>query len=91
MLKAVSQPELDVREIENLVKSESLVVLPSAALLELRCLRIRQRDPSPPHALAILGEREVRRWIRSEADTLGAGQNKSNDLVLSALVLRPLL
>jgi EAL and modified HD-GYP domain-containing signal transduction protein len=37
------------------------------------------------HALAILGEREVRRWIRLIA-TLGAGQGKPTDLVLTALV-----
>ena len=37
------------------------------------------------HALAILGEREVRRWIRLVA-TLGAGQGKTTDLVLAALV-----
>src|SRR5437879_12855970 len=37
------------------------------------------------HALSILGEREVRRWVRLVA-TLGAGQGKSSELVLSALV-----
>jgi c-di-GMP-related signal transduction protein len=37
------------------------------------------------HALAILGEREVRHWIRLVA-TLGAGQGKTADLVLSAIV-----
>jgi c-di-GMP-related signal transduction protein len=40
---------------------------------------------SVQHALAILGEREVRRWIRLVA-TLGAGQGKTSDLVLAALV-----
>jgi EAL and modified HD-GYP domain-containing signal transduction protein len=35
--------------------------------------------------LAILGEREVRRWIRLVA-TLGAGQGKTSELVLSAMV-----
>jgi len=37
------------------------------------------------HALSILGEREVRRWIRLVA-SLGAGQDKPSDLVLAALV-----
>jgi c-di-GMP-related signal transduction protein len=37
------------------------------------------------HALAILGEREVRRWVRLVA-TLSAGQHKSSEIVLSALV-----
>jgi EAL and modified HD-GYP domain-containing signal transduction protein len=37
------------------------------------------------HALSILGEREVRRWVRLIA-TVGAGQGKTSDLVLCALV-----
>jgi c-di-GMP-related signal transduction protein len=44
MLTAVSQPELDVREIENLVKSEA-ALLPPAALPELRRLWSFGRDP----------------------------------------------
>ena len=37
------------------------------------------------HALSILGEREVRRWARLVA-AVGAGQDKTSDLLLSALV-----
>ena len=37
------------------------------------------------HALSILGEREVRRWVRLVV-TLAAGQNKSSEIVLCALV-----
>lgn len=37
------------------------------------------------HALAILGDREVRRWVRLIA-TVGAGQDKTSDIVLCALV-----
>ncbi len=37
------------------------------------------------HALSILGERDVRRWVRLVA-AVGAGQEKTSDLVLSALV-----
>jgi EAL and modified HD-GYP domain-containing signal transduction protein len=37
------------------------------------------------HALTILGDSEVRRWVRLVA-TVGAGQDKPSDLVLCALV-----
>ena len=37
------------------------------------------------HALSMLGDREVRRWVRLVA-AVGAGQEKASDLVLSALV-----
>jgi EAL and modified HD-GYP domain-containing signal transduction protein len=85
MLKAVSQPELDVREIENLVKSEASLCYRLLRYLNSAAFGFANEIHSVRHALAILGEREVRRWIRLVA-TLGAGQNKTNDLVLSALV-----
>ena len=85
MLKAVSQPELDVRDIENLVKGEASLCYRLLRYLNSAAFGFANEIHSVRHALAILGEREVRRWIRLVA-TLGAGQGKSNDLVLSALV-----
>jgi c-di-GMP-related signal transduction protein len=45
----------------------------------------RNEIHSVRHALAILGDQQVRRWVRLIA-TVGAGQEKSSDLVLCALV-----
>jgi EAL and modified HD-GYP domain-containing signal transduction protein len=85
MLTAVSQPELDVREIENLLKSEASLCYRLLCYLNSAVFGFAAEIHSVRHALAILGEREVRRWIRLVA-TLGAGQGKSSDLVLAALV-----
>ncbi|HVI10886.1 MAG TPA: HDOD domain-containing protein [Candidatus Binatia bacterium] len=85
MLKAVSEPELDVREIENMVKSEASLCYRLLRYLNSAVFSFSTEIHSVRHALSILGEREVRRWIRLVA-TLGAGQDKSTDLVLSALV-----
>jgi EAL and modified HD-GYP domain-containing signal transduction protein len=85
MLTAVSRPELDVREIENLVKSEASLCYRLLCYLNSAVFGFAAEIHSVRHALAILGEREVRRWIRLVA-TLGAGQGKSSDLVLAALV-----
>jgi c-di-GMP-related signal transduction protein len=85
MLTAVSQRELDVREIENLVKSEAALCYRLLRYLNSAAFGFANEIHSVRHALAILGEREVRRWIRLVA-TLGAGQGKTTDLVLSALV-----
>jgi c-di-GMP-related signal transduction protein len=85
MLKAVSQPELDVREIENLVKSEASLCYRLLRYLNSAAFGFGAEIRSVKHALAILGEREVRRWIRLVA-TLGAGQGKTSDVVLAALV-----
>ena len=85
MLTAVSQRELDVRVIENLVKSEAALCYCLLRYLNSAAFGLSAEIRSVQHALAILGEREVRRWIRLVA-TLGAGQGKTTDLVLAALV-----
>ena len=85
MLTAVSQHELNVRDIENLVKSEAALCYRLLRYLNSAAFGFAAEIHSVRHALSILGEREVRRWIRLVA-TLGAGQGKSSDLVLSALV-----
>jgi c-di-GMP-related signal transduction protein len=85
MLTAVSQTELDVREIENLVKSEAALCYRLLRYLNSAAFGFANEIHSVRHALAILGEREVRRWIRLVA-TLGAGQGKTSELVLSAMV-----
>lgn len=85
MLKAVSQPELDVREIENLVKGEASLCYRLLRYLNSAAFGFANEIHSVRHALAILGEREVRRWIRLVA-TLGAGQGRTSELVLSAMV-----
>jgi c-di-GMP-related signal transduction protein len=85
MLKEVSQPELNVRVLENLVKSEASLCYRLLRYLNSAAFGFAAEIHSVRHALSILGEREVRRWIRLVA-TLGAGQGKTTDLVLSALV-----
>jgi c-di-GMP-related signal transduction protein len=85
MLTAVSQPELDVRQIENLVKGEASLCYRLLRYLNSAAFGFAAEIHSVRHALSILGEREVRRWIRLVA-SLGAGQDKTSDLVLAALV-----
>jgi c-di-GMP-related signal transduction protein len=85
MLTEVSKPELNVREIENVVKGEASLCYRLLRYLNSAAFGFANEINSVRHALAILGEREVRRWIRLVA-TLGAGQGKSSELVLSALV-----
>jgi EAL and modified HD-GYP domain-containing signal transduction protein len=84
MLQAVSRPELDVREIENVLKSEASLCYRLLRYMNSAMFTFSSEIHSVRHALSILGEREVRRWIRLVA-TLGAGQHRSSELVLSAL------
>jgi len=84
MWQAVAKPELDVHEIEQVIKSEASLCYRLLRYLNSPVFGLPSEIRSVRHALAMLGEREVRRWVRLVA-TLGAGQNKSSELVLSAL------
>lgn len=84
MWQAVAKPELDVNEVERVIKSEASLCYRLLRYLNSPVFGLLSEIRSVRHALAMLGEREVRRWVRLVA-TLGAGQNKSSELVLSAL------
>jgi c-di-GMP-related signal transduction protein len=85
LLQAVSRPELDLAALENLVKGEASICYRLLRYLNSAAFGLRSEIHSVRHALSILGEREIRRWMRLVA-TIGAGEDKTSDLVLSALV-----
>jgi len=85
MLTEVSKPELDVREIEKVIKCEASLCYRLLRYMNSAAFGFVIEIQSVRHALSILGEQEVRRWIRLVA-TLGAGQGKNTDLILSALI-----
>ena len=85
MLQAVSKPELDSREIEDAIKGEASLCYRLLRYLNSAMFSFSSEIHSVRHALAMLGQREVRRWVRLVV-TLGAGQERASELVLSALV-----
>ena len=85
LLQVISRPELEPRELEDAIKSEAALCYRLLRYLNSAVFGFRSEIKSIRHALAIMGEREVRRWLRLVV-TLSAGQNKPSDLVLSALV-----
>ena len=85
LMQALSRPELDPRELENAIKGEASLCYRLLRYLNSAAFGFRSEIKSIRHALAIMGERDVRRWLRLVA-TLSAGQNKPSDLVLSAMV-----
>lgn len=85
LLQAISRPELDPRELEDAIKGEPSLSYRLLRYLNSPVFGFSAQIKSIRHALAILGEREVRRWLRLVV-TLSASQNKPSDLVLSALV-----
>jgi c-di-GMP-related signal transduction protein len=85
LLQAISQDEVEAKEIEDIIKGEASLCYRLLRYLNSAAFSFASEIHSVRHGLAILGEREVRRWVRLVA-ALGAGQNKPSDLVLSALV-----
>ncbi|HEX8816865.1 MAG TPA: HDOD domain-containing protein [Terriglobales bacterium] len=83
--QAISQPELDIHEIEDLIKRETSLCYRLLRYLNSPVFGLGNEICSVRHALALLGEREVRRWVRL-VTTLTAGQDKSSELVTNALI-----
>ncbi len=85
MLQEVSRPELNLAGLDNLIKAEASVCYRLLRYLNSPMFGFKSEIHSVRHALSILGERDVRRWVRLVA-AVGAGQDKPSDLILSALV-----
>lgn len=85
LLRAVSRPEIDPGEFETLMKQEASVCYRLLRYLNSAAFGVQQEVHSIRHALALLGEQEVRRWVRLVA-TLVAGEGRSSELVVSAMV-----
>ena len=85
LLQAVSKQEMDFAEIEDLIKHEPSLCYRLLRYLNSPLLGLSTPVQSVRHAVNLLGERELARWIRM-ATTLVMGQDKSSDLILASLV-----
>jgi EAL and modified HD-GYP domain-containing signal transduction protein len=85
LLQEVSRSELDVSALEKLIKTEASVCYRLLRYLNSAAFGFQSPIQSVRHALSILGERDLRRWVRLVA-AVGAAQGKTSDLLLSALV-----
>lgn len=85
MLQEVSRPELDIPVLEKLIKADASVCYRLLRYLNSAIFGFKKEIHSVKHALSLLGERDLRRWVRLVA-AVGAGHDKPSDLVLSALV-----
>ena len=85
LLQAISKPEADFVEIEDLIKRDPSLCYRLLRYLNSPLLGMPSPVQSIRHALNLLGERELGRWIRM-ATTLVMGQEKSSDLILASLV-----
>lgn len=85
LLKAISAPELNIEEVEGLIKHDASLCYRLLRYLNSPLLGVSSQVQSVRHGMNLIGERELVRWIRMTT-TLVMGQEKCSDLVLSSLV-----
>ncbi len=85
MLQEVSRPGINIAGLETLIRAEASICYRLLRYLNSSIFGFKSEIHSVRHALSMLGEREVRRWVRLVV-AVGAGEDKTSDLVLSALV-----
>jgi EAL and modified HD-GYP domain-containing signal transduction protein len=84
LLEMVSRREIDMRELEKLLKQEASISYRLLRYLNSPIFGFALEITSIRHAMAVLGEREMRRWIRLVV-TVGAAEQKCSELVLMGL------
>src|SRR5450755_4467786 len=84
LLEMVSRTEIDLREIEKLLKQEASICYRLLRYLNSPLFGFALEIKTIRHAMAVLGEREMRRWIRLVV-TVGAAEQKCSELVLMGL------
>jgi EAL and modified HD-GYP domain-containing signal transduction protein len=84
LLEMVSRPEIDLRELESLLKQEASICYRLLRYLNSPVFGFSLEIKSVRHAMAILGERELRRWIRLIV-TVGAAEQGCSELVLMGM------
>jgi len=85
LLQAIAAPQVDLAGVEDLIKHDPSLCYRLLRYLNSPLLGLSAPVQSVRHAMSLLGERELVRWIRM-ATTLAMGQDKCSDLVLASLV-----
>jgi c-di-GMP-related signal transduction protein len=84
LLEMVSRSELDLRELERMIKQETSICYRLLRYLNSPLFGFSLEIKSIRHAMAILGERELRHWIRLVV-MVSAAEQKCSELILMGL------
>jgi c-di-GMP-related signal transduction protein len=63
LLRAATAPEFDIQELASKIKHEPSLTFRLLRYLNSAAFGLRSEIHSVPHALSLLGERELRKWI----------------------------
>ncbi len=84
LLEMASRPEIEMKELEKLLKQEASICYRLLRYLNSPVFGFSLEIKSVRHAMAILGERELRRWIRLIV-TVNAAEQGCSELVLMGM------
>lgn len=84
LLEMVSRREIDLLELETMLKQEASLSYRLLRYLNSPLFGFSLEIKSIRHAMAVLGEREMRRWVRLVV-TVGAAEQACSELVLMGL------
>jgi c-di-GMP-related signal transduction protein len=84
LLEMVSRSEIDMRELEKMVKQDASISYRLLRYLNSAAFGLELEIKSIRHAMTVLGEREMRRWIRLVV-AVGAAEQKCSELILMGL------
>jgi EAL and modified HD-GYP domain-containing signal transduction protein len=84
LLEMVSRREIDMRELEKMLKQEASLSYRLLRYLNSPLFGFSLEIKSIRHAMAVLGEREMRRWVRLVV-AVGAAEQTCSELVLMGL------
>lgn len=85
LLQVLSAPQVNLDIAEDLIKHDASLCYRLLRYLNSPLVGVASPVRTVRHAMAMLGERELVRWLRM-ATALAMGEEKCSDLVLSSLV-----
>lgn len=85
ILNEVNQPDVDYAALEKAIKQDVSVSYKLLKFINSAYFGLRREVSSIKQALALLGEREIRRWASLVVMT-GLGKNKPAELVVASLI-----
>ena len=85
VLQEINRPEFDFAKIETIIKSDGALCYRLLRYLNSAAFGLQSGVGSIRHALALLGEREIRRWITLTA-VASASSPHSEELLRTALL-----
>lgn len=85
LLELTTHPDLDFRRVEAALRVDAVLSMRLLRYLDSAALGMRVKVTSIKHALTLLGERPLRRWI-ALATLASLGEDRPAELVTTALV-----